>query len=376
MRNMRQLRWLPPLPLAVGALASGVLLALAYPPASMGSIAFVALIPVIVALYKKPYPPIVFCKTGYLFGVAFFLGHLWWIVGLVPSASITMPWLMAPALILLTVYLSIYPAVTFWLLRLLGKRGGLAAVLVAPALWALTEMFRSSSELGFPWGVIGYSIVGRPMLIQTAAFWGLFGLGMLIVFINMVWSQAFLVSSRKSARLFGVLGAVLLLSTAVYGQLKISKFESTAPVPETTVAIAQPNVDLRLKWDPAFTDSTFRLIERFCREADTSGAEIVVFPETCAPVYIRYKPNYMNHLSLLAEELDLAIYIGFLDGRYEGPNDSLWVYNSSGLFDKNHVFGQYDKTHLLPFGEAIPFAWKYPSWGKLDFGQANFHPGP
>jgi apolipoprotein N-acyltransferase len=214
------------------------------------------------------------------------------------------------------------------------------------------------------------------MLLQTASFLGLFGLGMLIVLVNMVWSQAFLAKSRRSRFQLGLLGAIFLLALAVYGQLRISKFESHAPVPETTVAIAQPNVDLRLKWDPAFTDSTFRLIERFCREADRSGAEIVVFPETCAPVYIKYKPNYMNHISLLAEELDLGIYIGFLDGRHEGPNDSLWVYNASGLFDKNHVFGQYDKTHLLPFGEAIPFAWKYPSWGKLDFGQANFHPGP
>jgi apolipoprotein N-acyltransferase len=214
------------------------------------------------------------------------------------------------------------------------------------------------------------------MLIQTTSFLGLFGLGMLIVLVNMIWSQAFLAKNRKLARLLAVLGAVLLVSIAVHGQLTINKFERHAPVPETTVAIAQPNVDLRLKWDPAFTDSTFRLIERFCREADNSFAEIVVFPETCAPVYIRYKPNYMNRLSLLAEELDLAIYIGFLDGRYEGPNDSLWVYNSCAVFDTSHVFVQYDKTHLLPFGEAIPFAWKYPSFGGLDFGQANFHPGP
>ena len=56
------------MPLAVSALASGVALALAYPPASLGPIAFVALIPMVAVLYKKPYPAKVFFKTGYLFG--------------------------------------------------------------------------------------------------------------------------------------------------------------------------------------------------------------------------------------------------------------------------------------------------------------------
>ena len=72
----------------------------------------------------------------------------------------------------------------------------------------------------------------------------------------------------------------------------------------------------------------------------------------------------------------MGIYIGFLDGRYEGPNDSLWVYNSSAMFDKDGTFLQYDKMQLLPFGESIPYAWRFPTLSKLDFGQANFHPGP
>jgi apolipoprotein N-acyltransferase len=370
------LRWLPPLSLVLSAVASGALLALAFPPASLGPVGFVALVPVVVALYKKPHPRKHFFKTGYLFASAFFLGHLWWIVKLVPSSSITMPWLMTPALILLVAYLSVYPALVFWLLSILGRGSGIASVLIAPALWMIGELARSSTELGFSWGVIGYALARYPVLIQTANVVGLFGLGAMVVLVNMIWSRVFLVKSSRARAVYFVAGAALVGLVTVHGARTITKFSNQTPAQQTAVAIAQPNVDLRLKWDPAFTDSTFRLIERFSREAAGYGAKMIVFPETSAPVYLKFQPNYLNKISRLTRELDMAIYIGFLDGRYDGPNDSLNIYNSAALFDTDGAFVQYDKTHLLPFGEAIPFAWKFPSFKNLDFGQANFHPGP
>ena len=115
MKKFFLVRWMPPLSLVLAALVSGVLLSLAYPPAGIGPISSVALVPVLVALYRSEHSHKVFFKTGYLFGAAFFLCHLWWIVKLLPSSSITIPWLMAPALLVLVLYLSIYPALAFGL---------------------------------------------------------------------------------------------------------------------------------------------------------------------------------------------------------------------------------------------------------------------
>jgi len=357
---------------------SGVLLALAFPPASLGPLALVALVPLLVVLRRGTFTRGVFFRAGYLFGNTFFLAHLWWMVKLIPSASMTIPWLMFPFLILISLYLSVYPGLVFLVTGWLARRSCIALVLIIPAVWGLAEMARSSSDFGFPWGTIANALAPYPALIQSAAFVGLFGLGMFVVLVNAIWSQA-LVSKGTRAKIgYIIAGTILLGVTTLHGQRAIAGFsESSVDVQEQmTIAIAQPNVDLRVKWKPNFTDSTFRLIERFCREAARTDAEVIVFPETSAPVYIRFQPNYMNLLSRLASELDMGIYIGFLDGRYEGPNDSLWVFNSSALFDKNGAFLQYDKMQLLPFGESIPYAWKFPTLSRLDFGQANFHPGP
>jgi apolipoprotein N-acyltransferase len=80
-------------------------------------------------------------------------------------------------------------------------------------------------------------------------------------------------------------------------------------------------------------------------------------------------------LEELARSLDAGIFIGFLDGRYDGPKGALNFYNSSGLFHPNGDYAQYDKIHLLPFGEVIPFGWKFRVLQKINFGQANFQPG-
>lgn len=376
MKNPRLSKWLPPLLPGIAAITSGVLLALAFPPASLGFLSFVALVPVVVALYLRPYPPGAFFRTGYLFGGVFFLGHLWWIVELSPSASITIPWLMLPALVLLVLYLSLYPALVFLLARLFTRGHRRASIVVIPALWALTEIFRSTGEFGFPWGAIAHALAPFPAFIQPASVVGVFGLGILVVFINMIWSGAFLERKARTRLLYALGGGLLLAFVGLYGGNRVGDFRVDRTSEPITVAVAQPNVDLRIKWKPAFTDSTFRLIERLCREAAPMRPDLIVFPETSAPVYMRYQPGYMNLLVDLARELDTAIYIGFLDGRTDGLDDSLAVYNSSGLFDTDGRFEQYDKVHLLPFGEAVPFAWKFRVLQKLDFGQANFRPGP
>ncbi|MDH3215732.1 MAG: apolipoprotein N-acyltransferase [Candidatus Krumholzibacteria bacterium] len=376
MRIFSPVKWLPPLPLVSSAVASGVILALAFPRTSLSFLVFVAFLPVMVVLNRRPHPRSVFFKTGYLFGVAFFLGHLWWIVRLVPSSSITIPWLMAPALILLVLYLSVYPALVFWLLRVLGRGVGVTSIFVVPPLWALTEVFRSSGELGFAWGAVGYALAPYPSLIQLAAVVGLFGVGALVMLVNMLWSRVFLARGLRAKAGYLLLGGGLIAVLSLHGNRSIVKVSERSGGEPFTIAVAQPNVDLAIKWDPAYTDSTFRLIERLCRRAAPMEPKMIVFPETSAPVYIRYRPQYMNLLLGIAREMRMAVYIGFLDGRYDGPGDSLNVYNSCALFDVDGQFLQYDKTHLLPFGEAIPFASKYPRLKKLDFGQANFQPGP
>jgi apolipoprotein N-acyltransferase len=160
------------------------------------------------------------------------------------------------------------------------------------------------------------------------------------------------------------------------GRVAIARFDSIEPPERSTVVLAQPNVDLVVKWQPEFADSIFLLIAKQTRQAAAFDPKLVVFPETAAPVYLRHDPRYKAIVHDLASLLGTSVFIGFLDGRYDGPGRSLNVYNSSGLFRRDGSYEQYDKVHLLPFGEVIPFGWKWRVLQKIDFGQANFQPGP
>ncbi len=367
----------PPAPLLLASIFSGVLLALAFPPVSVGVLSFFSLVPLVVTLYRGTYRHGDFFKAGYLFGVTFFLAHLWWIVRLVPAASITMPWLMGPALVALVAYLAVYPALFFLLLRVIVRGDRHLLWLVGPPLWALLEWIRSNGELGFPWAAIGYSFARIPVLLQGASYLGITGVGAFIILINMVLSSSLLTRNIKTKSIWIAASMVLLMLAHVFGRHEIDGFDGRTHGAEFRVAVVQPDVDLAVKWDPAFTDSTFRLIDRLSHQAARSNPGLIVFPETSAPVYLRHNLKYRMIMERLAANLGVGVFIGFLDGRYDGPGGTLRVYNSAGLiFADGGGIQVYDKMHLLPFGEAIPFAWKFPALAKVDFGQANFTPGP
>jgi apolipoprotein N-acyltransferase len=369
-------KWSPPLLPAIGAVVSGLLLAAAFPPFAIGPLAFVALVPVVFCLQRGSYSPRAYFNTGYLFGVAFFGGLLWWVVKLSPAASMTVPWLLAPATLVLVLYLAVYPGLFFLALRWIGRGRKLLAVLLAPALWVLAERVRGSGEFGFPWGSIGYALVHNPSLMQGASYAGVLGLGALILLVNM------LVAASLGAR--GAAGKTLLLAAGIglfaanhyAGKAAIEHFDSAKPSERRVIALVQPNVELAIKWNPEFADSIFGQIVRLTREAGSRGARLIVFPETAAPVYMRHSREASRRLSSLARELDAGIFIGFLDARRDAPDGALNVYNSSGVYLPDGTVAQYDKIHLLPFGEAIPFAWKFRFLGGINFGQANFLPGP
>jgi apolipoprotein N-acyltransferase len=366
----------PPLVPALGAVASGLMLAAAFPPLRLGPLSFVALVPVVVCLYGGSYSVRTHYNTGYLFGVAFFGGLMWWVVKLSSAASMTVPWLLAPATLVLVLYLALYPGLFFLLLRWMGRERRILAVALAPALWVLVEKLRGSGEFGFPWGSLGYSLVHQPPLVQGATYGGVLGLGALVVFVNLLIAAGLLAKSARERVALVSAGIGLVALAHFAGGASIRRFDAAKTGERRAVALVQPNVPLEIKWKSEYSDSLFRQIVRLTREAGESKPDLIVFPETAAPVYMRLSRAHTKRMSALAEELGTGVFVGFLDARYDGPKGGLNIYNSSGMFLPDGSVEQYDKIHLLPFGEAIPFAWKFRFLENIDFGQANFLPGP
>jgi apolipoprotein N-acyltransferase len=359
----------------IPAILSGVLLFAAFRPIALGAAGFFALTPLFFGLLRRPWRRGEAFRAGYLFGITFFLLLLWWIVKLLPHAGVTVPWLMTVSLIILVLYLSLYPALFCLLLIALSRGRMIAGFFLAPALWIFTELLRSWGELAFPWGVIGYGLTRHVNFIQTASWVGLFGVGFLVVLINTLFAAALLSRNAPKRIALVCLGALLVAGMGLHGWKTASEFSLQEDSSKATVAVIQPNVSLEVKWKPEFEDSTFLLIERLARIAASGGAELIVFPETCAPVYIRHDKGVMRKLQFITREVDTPIYIGFLDARRDDPHMDVDVYNSSGLFTPDGKLLTYDKSHLLPFGEALPLSWKFRSLRKINFGQANFHRG-
>jgi apolipoprotein N-acyltransferase len=355
----RFMKWLPPLPLLIPAVVSGVLMTLCFPPFSAWPLCFVALAPLFAAVLRARPSRKESFKTMFVCGVAFYVTLMWWVVKLLPSAGATIPWILTPAVFIMAFYLSLYPALAFVLLAAITRWRLVSFLIAAPAAWVMADLARSQGELSFPWGVMGYALSDAPVLVQSASAVGLFGLTFLIVVVNALLGAVFVLRDTR-LRVVSLVGAVFVV-VCMWGQGRSAIADIETQSGETVrTAIVQPNVDLKIK-----------------REAAALDAKLIIFPETCAPLYIEGRNKTFKHrLTALSRELDVSVYLGFLDHRYEGVDANLNIYNSSGLFAPDGRVSKYHKNHLLPFGEQLPLSWKFRWLRKISFGQANFMPGP
>jgi apolipoprotein N-acyltransferase len=368
---------LPPRRLVLPAVVSGVLLTLCFPPFSLWPVCFVALVPLFAGLLRVRPGRWDSFKAVFLCGFVYYVTLMWWIALLLPSAGATLPWILTPATLILSSYLSVYPALAFVLVAVVTRYRFALFAAAAPAAWVIADMARAQGELSFPWGTPGYALSDFSPLIQSASLVGLYGLTYLILMVNAVLAGVFAWrDTRVRGALVVVAGGIVACMWGL-GAREVARWDSvtqgTSPV---KTAIVQPNVDLSVKWKPEFKDSTFSLIERLTREASALGASLIVFPETCAPVYIDGRIQTFKHRMLsLSKELDVYVFLGFLNHRYT-PDGHLDIYNSSGLFAPDGTLEKYNKNHLLPFGEQLPLSWKFRRLRGINFGQSNFMPGP
>jgi apolipoprotein N-acyltransferase len=372
----------------VTGIIGGLLMALSFPPFATRVFSCIALVPLfryfLVGAGRKTGTRQRGDRTGgaarrgfvlgYAAGFAFFMMLLYWIANLIPASSARMPWLMVPALVLLVLYLSCYPALAMLALALLKQRRGVGALAAAPALWSLMELARSRGELGFSGGIISNALARYPVAIQGLSFYGPFGLSFVLVSANLLAAAA-LFGRSKGGRLWALVLLVVLVSGHLaWGRWEMNRIEGDRKELGTTIAVVQPNMDLAFKWQKAYRDSVFGQIDRLTRDAAGRGAGLVVFPETAAPVSFRFSSLYRERLRVTAIKAGAELLIGHID--HETRDDEWSSFNSASLFEADGTIrATYGKVNLLPFGERIPFSQYLPILSRLDFGQANFLPG-
>ncbi len=306
-------------------------------------------------------------RIGFFWGLFFFGPVLWWIAptistyGKLPLAA---AWVIFA---LLTCYLALFPGLWAWLARLLvAEKGQLSVlgILAVSSLWILVEALRGWLLSGFPWAMLAYSLCRAPFLIQTADLWGPYGIGFIIFFSNMVVWQLYLLSTQRggirvrdravSLPVFTLVG--LLAFLCVYGSKTISEPSNG----KIRVAAIQGSFDQSVKWSAEYRIATIERYKALTRQAHArfQDLKLAVWPETAMPFYFQQDGSLRQQVLDLARELHIYILFGSPSFFYD-PIGSPRYRNSAFLVGPDgSLKGRYDKQHLVPFGEYMP-------WGRL-----------
>lgn len=355
------------------AISSGLLIALSFPTAGLSFLAWVALIPLLIAL-EGATPRTAF-RLGFSCGFSAYIFLLYWVT-IVMTRYGNLPWAIA---ILLLIVVAAWLALFYGMATLVaryGEQAGIKTAFTLPVAWVAGDFIRSILLSGIPWAMLGHSQYRTLPMIQIADITGVFGITLLIVLANVVFHRVLRAQSgtgvpypAKSA----VVLFVALIATLCYGFNRLTATKSGNEKP-LRVALIQGNIPQDVKWSPAFRDSTITIYERLTREAGKAGVDLVVWPESAVPFFFQDQSRESERIRRLAREL--GAYLLFGSPAYELRNGKTAFLNSAFVIaPSGETVGRGDKIHLVPFGEYVPLGRIFPFVSKLVVGIGDFSPG-
>ena len=354
------------------ALLSGALLALSFPRYGHPAFAWIALVPLLVALNGRQTPFRAF-TLGLVTGVVYFVGTIYWTGTVLQTFGGLAAPLAAMAMLLLALYLALFPALCALILGRLVRRAGPRALFLLPAVWVATEFLRGWLFGGFPWVPLGNSQVTVLPVAQLASVLGVYGLSALVAVVNAALAYAAL--ARGRSRLVAVaLTATLLLSVGGWGARRVADGSLTREGAPLRIGLVQGNIAQDDKWNPAEARRIFTTYVAMTRDVVRRGARFVVWPESSTPFMFEEDEAGGAALRALAGEVGAPILFGSDQIDRSGP--VLQLFNAAFLITPEGATGAvYRKMHLVPFGEYIPLKrWLYfvsPLVERL----AEFSPG-
>lgn len=279
-------------------------------------------------------------------GAGHFVAALSWIVSPFLVEPEVYGWMAPFALLLMAAGLALFWAVAGWISGRLAGRGRRAFAFAATL--AGLEALRGVVFTGFPWALPGHVWIDTPVA-QLAALLGANGLTLL----TLVLAALPVAFGRK-----GVAMAVLLF-VAAYGGGLLRLAAPDPAAPGLTFRLVQPNAEQHLKWDPEQAERLYRLQTDYT--AALPRPDLVIWPETALPYLYSRGGNAAQGVAAAAQGVPVALGVQRLEG--EAAFNSVAVIGAGGA-----ELALYDKAHLVPFGEYMPFGdWLFQWFGLRAF---------
>jgi apolipoprotein N-acyltransferase len=299
--------------------------------------------------------------AGWWFGLGYFVPGLYWIGYAFLVDASTFAWLLPFAILGLPAYLALFTALGFALARLIWTRDASRVIALAASL-TLSEWLRGHMLTGFPWNAFGYALTEPLALAQTASLIGLWGMTFLAVAIFA--SPAALIDGSSRGRkpwIAPVIALALLIAMGIFGAVRLS-LQPTKMIASVKLRIMQPN----LQQDVRFNYSAkAEVMQKYLTLSDRASgpqstgvrdANILIWPESAFPFFLTREADAMAQIADLLPKGTVLI-----TGSVRAPELPPGVrvtraYNSIYVIDHDgNVLSVYDKLHLVPFGEFLPF---------------------
>ncbi|MFN3946213.1 MAG: apolipoprotein N-acyltransferase [Allosphingosinicella sp.] len=317
---------------------------------------------------------------GWWFGLGNFTLGLNWIATAFTYQSAMPAWLGWIAVVLLSLYLAVYPAMAAGLAWRWGRANRLTLVLFLAAAWIVTEWLRATMFTGFAWNPIGVTLVGTPAA-KLSTLYGTYGLSGTAVLLA---GTLYLAARRHWTRAAAVAGAV------VAGGILVHLGHSPADTrPGVALRIVQPNIGQEYKYHPDFADRNFERLHALTGGPGPEGQpRLILWPEAAVidplederrdPLARAYAANLRRAIgrSIGPDDVLLTGGVSLLsdDGlRVSGATNSVYIMDDGG-----RIHARYDKAHLVPYGEYLPMRRLLEPIGlsRLVPGAIDFVPGP
>jgi len=313
--------------------------------------------------------------TGWLFGLGQFAVGLNWIATAFTFQAAMPAWLGWVAVVILSLYLAVYPMLAAGLAWRIGRDKPLALVLALAGAWAVTEWLRAGLFTGFAWNPAAVTLVDTPLRGLSAGI-GTYGLSAVVVLIGaLLWLAA-----RRQFKPALAGAAAVALAAILFWPRPPLHTPDLKPI-----RIVQPNIGQQDKWRPGFEEEAYRRLDALTVKGRPL-TRLVFWPEAAVTEPLedgRLGADRQAQAERLRATRALAIGDVLLTGalsyssadgrRVTGATNSVYVLEPLG-----RIAGRYDKAHLVPYGEYLPMRPLLSAIGlsRLAPGNIDFAAGP